>query len=193
MDRNRLGRPTIRDEIFSILRDDRASQTSLSERPRAAYPTNSPPREEASLWFKVRKYLEADEHKPGEPMPFVTCPLCLTAEIEVAGLLSTSADAEPELGVYLFCGHMLCKACWTQVRDTWDVLHTDAFGGRYAVPPRCPICRHDLVHEFCRCIEEATPIPVDEAELPTLGELCSLTKQENGVIERTCEVCLDLE
>ncbi|KAH6612943.1 hypothetical protein B0J18DRAFT_71245 [Chaetomium sp. MPI-SDFR-AT-0129] len=142
---------------------DTTSQTSPNnsmEDPRAVVETH--------LWRDVRQYLKRQARPnsllANEPAIIATCPICLVAELDIAGLpdpgttsvpnplATASGDRFAPMAVsspaaVLVCGHMCCRECI----HTWI---STCVVDRHQ-PLACPVCRASL--KFTDCEHSIAP------------------------------------
>ncbi|KAK4195220.1 hypothetical protein QBC40DRAFT_259238 [Triangularia verruculosa] len=132
---------------------------------------------------------------PSSPPPIVLCPIC-TSPHEILTPLTPSRLRPTALpGIVLFCGHMVCKPCFTIHHNSIRTLESSPpesyrpasyIPAPPPAPPTvdCPVCEHPLSHadtSFCRHTLH-TPAICPASGVPK-------TLPEGGQAPRFCSEC----
>ncbi|KAK3389930.1 hypothetical protein B0H63DRAFT_519167 [Podospora didyma] len=120
-----------------------------------------------SLWHVVKKYMKSPGSFEGK-VPYMMCPACQVRELSIKSVPvchDLFEDVEVTHGWVLWCGHMMCAECFSQ-------LCADADEQQNAKVV-CPVCRRELGFIASRC--QCVILPV--VFLPYLG--CKNTCVDN--------------
>jgi len=120
-------------------------------------------------------------------LPYASCPICQTTQLSILDV-PLLPPSHPDLinlpdlsrGVVLYCGHMVCTPCWeVYAQQHQENAPTIDRGNRANTPPiRCPVCRTDLCHTWCKC-----PLPVWQMP-PSLEDPSVSAEERRRLVER---------
>ncbi|KAL2016399.1 hypothetical protein VTK56DRAFT_3784 [Thermocarpiscus australiensis] len=165
-----------------------AAATAITTTGQANQEPQTQGRSEVHFWSTVRDHLR----NPGtNPAPIAKCPVCLEAELAIRGIPQSTPDKDTVMGLYLFCGHMICYDCHLSWHDSCWLQGT---------PLTCPMCRVSLHFPApdCRHPVPAVIIPAPRWDLeeddPARNEISYLdrmppTIREGGFLPPWCANC----
>ncbi|KAK0666390.1 hypothetical protein QBC41DRAFT_398077 [Cercophora samala] len=142
-------------------------------------------REELQFWPQLKAWMQRNPHgiQAGATAPVVHCVICLDNDEVLTPATPPEKVANAHPGITLFCGHMMCKACY----EPWAEHLTNK-----GETVTCPSCRLDLVYtkdqvSFDGCTHPAVPwdLPINSYHPCNIPP----TKPEGGSIPNFCHSC----
>ncbi|CAP73375.1 uncharacterized protein PODANS_2_7590 [Podospora anserina S mat+] len=143
-------------------------------------------RAELQYWPTLKAWIQENRlgNYPGATTtPVVHCVICLDKDEILTPATPPQNIANAHPGVTLFCGHMMCKACYGR----WEKHLIEA--GKAVT---CPTCRHKLVYTTSQVASNGCTHPAYAWDLPveTYSPInIPPTKDDEGSIPNFCHNC----